>query len=132
MSSSKGPRQPGLFLPMPGGMEKLTPQLAARLYREQWYPAYPRHTNPDAGERAFTKILTENRASLDDLLAGARRYAAYCEAEHKEEQFIQHPATFLNAGGWKNTYNTQRQLSPAEARAAALSRAGQAFMGRLE
>lgn len=63
---------------------------------EIWYSAYPRKIARGAAERAFAKAI--KIAKLDDLIAGAKRYAA--TVADSEPRFVAHPATWLNAKRW--------------------------------
>ena len=66
---------------------------------EVFYKTYPRHTGRLAAEKAFRAAL--RKAPADDILAGARRFAADPNLPPKEEQrFIPMPATWLNQGRW--------------------------------
>ena len=64
-----------------------------------FYEAYPRHTGRLAAEKAFRTAL--KRATADEILAGARRFAADPNLPPRGEQrFIPMPATWLNQGRW--------------------------------
>lgn len=63
---------------------------------ERWYAAYPRHVARGAAEKAFPKAL--KLASLDELIAGAKRYSG--EIAGREMRFVCHPATWLNQKRW--------------------------------
>ena len=65
---------------------------------EEWYGIYPLHKARLAAEKAFLGALA--RASPAELLAGAARYRDECAG--KERRYIAHPATWLNAGRWKD------------------------------
>ncbi|MDY0891856.1 helix-turn-helix domain-containing protein [Frigoribacterium sp. CFBP9030] len=64
-----------------------------------FYKVYPRHTGRLAAEKAFRAAL--KKATADEILAGARRFAADPNLPSREEQrFIPMPATWLNQGRW--------------------------------
>ena len=63
-----------------------------------WYAAYPRHKARDAASKAYRAALKQ--ADAETLLAGARRYRAGCTG--LDPKLIAHPATWLNAGRWKD------------------------------
>jgi len=65
---------------------------------EEWYAIYPLHKARLAAERSFLAALA--RASPAELLAGAARYRDECVG--KEPRYIAHPASWLNAGRWKD------------------------------
>ena len=70
-------------------------------YRElfdEFWKEYPRKSDKRAGLRAFRSAL--NRASFEDILAGAIRYAT--DPNLPEARYIKHPATWLNADAWEN------------------------------
>lgn len=62
----------------------------------EFWAAYPRKAGKDAARRAFEKAARRVPASA--ILDGARRLAA--DPNLPELQFIPHPATWLNRGGW--------------------------------
>lgn len=68
-------------------------------FAEQFWPAYPRHVGKAAAERAWTKARKDGTPA-DEIITGARRYAAECERRQTEPHYIAHPATWLNAGRW--------------------------------
>jgi hypothetical protein len=63
---------------------------------EVFYQAYPKRRARGKAEQAYTKALSF--ATAEELLAGAKRYAA--EVRGKEEQFVAHPASWLNQKRW--------------------------------
>ena len=63
---------------------------------ELWYAAYPRKVARGAAERAFAKAI--KIAAIEDLIAGATRYAKAVSG--KEPEFVAHPATWLNGKRW--------------------------------
>jgi len=63
---------------------------------DEFWAAYPKRVGKDAARKAFTKAI--KRASIETILAGARRYAS--DPNLPEKQFIPDPATWLNAGRW--------------------------------
>lgn len=68
------------------------------IFERDFWPMVPLKKDKDAAQRAFKSAL--KRADLVDILEGARRWAA--ESVGKDRQFIKRPATWLNAGGWKD------------------------------
>jgi hypothetical protein len=83
-----------------------------------FYNTYPRKKNPLEAKRAFAKALTV--ASFDEILAGAIRYANDPNLP-SDKQFIPHPATWLNKGGWMNGPEPERKMSPEEREAKELA-----------
>ena len=67
-------------------------------FEESWN-SYPR--TKDASKRdAFKAWGARVKAGVDpaSILAGVKRYAAYCAAMQKEQQYIKQPATFFGPG----------------------------------
>jgi hypothetical protein len=62
-----------------------------------FYQAYPKRRARAKAEAAYTKALSLG-ATADELLAGAKRYAA--EVRGKESQFVAFPASWLNQQRW--------------------------------
>lgn len=86
-------------------------RLAARWpedYREQFKATYPKRYNIDwkATFRKLGKIEQAGDVEFDDIMAGARTYAARMNRkvaqDPKEEEFIAHATTWLNQERWKN------------------------------
>jgi hypothetical protein len=63
---------------------------------EAWWQHYPKRVARKEAERAFLKA--RKSASLEELIAGAKRYAASIT----DPKFTAHPATWLNAGRWSD------------------------------
>lgn len=63
---------------------------------EEWYQAYPLHKGRGAALRAYRKARTE--AEREVLLTAAKAFAR--KSAGKEQQFIAHPATWLNQDRW--------------------------------
>lgn len=82
---------------------------------DRWYAAYPRKVARGAAEKAFTKA--RKLASLDDLIAGAERYAQ--QVRGVEVRFIAHPATWLNQKRWLD----ERPITGLSSALSALQRA---------
>ena len=51
------------------------------------------------GYQALTKALNDG-AQLEEILAGAQRYAKEVDQLSTAAQFVKHPATWLNKGCW--------------------------------
>jgi hypothetical protein len=62
----------------------------------EFWAANPKHVGKLDAAKAFTKALQE--ASADELIAGAKRYAA--ERADQDPRYTKHPATWLNKGCW--------------------------------
>lgn len=67
---------------------------------DHWYAIYPRHVGKIAARRAYERAVKKHGASIEQLLAGAERYAQ--ERRGQEPQFTKHPATWLSAGCWED------------------------------
>ncbi|MBR9765907.1 MAG: helix-turn-helix domain-containing protein [Rhodobacteraceae bacterium] len=63
-----------------------------------FYEAYPRKIARGNAEKAWAKAVKS--ALPQEIIDGARRYAALCRQKGTEAQFIAHPATWLNAQRW--------------------------------
>jgi hypothetical protein len=78
---------------------------------DQFYQAYPRHVARGAARKAFDRIIAGGKATVPDLVAGAKRYAA--EKTGQDEQYTKHPATWLNAEGWSDEPQPSRPVVSA-------------------
>lgn len=65
---------------------------------DRFWQAYPRRVGKDAAKAAFAKVLEKGRATADELIAGAERYAA--ERSTQDPTYTKHPTTWLNGGHW--------------------------------
>jgi hypothetical protein len=65
---------------------------------DAFWSAYPRKVEKGAARRAYATVLKAGKATGDDLLAGALRYAA--ERAGQDPKFTKHAARWLNAECW--------------------------------
>jgi hypothetical protein len=65
---------------------------------EDWWRQYPKRVAKAAALKAYRTVITKKLATVDELLAGAMRYAA--EREGQDPRYTKHPATWLNGGCW--------------------------------
>lgn len=77
-----------------------------------FYDAMPLKRDPDDAAKAFRKVIDAGKATPEQLLAGARAYAA--ERMGQDPKFTKHPATWLNKGSWKD----QPSVYPTSAKGA--------------
>ena len=77
--------------------EPLENSLVSEMFSEFWND-YPRKSDKRAALRAFKSAL--NRASFEEILAGAIRYAK--DPNLPDTKYIKHPATWLNGDAWEN------------------------------
>jgi hypothetical protein len=67
------------------------------------YPKREGDRDRPAALKAFRKAL--NRASAQAIIAGAARYAAFCDRTLKTKTpFVRQARTWLNANGWQEEY----------------------------
>jgi hypothetical protein len=69
---------------------------AQELFKEFW-KEYPRKLDKAKAARAFSSAL--NRASFEDILAGAIQYK---NDPNRIDEFTKYPASWLNADAWEN------------------------------
>ena len=65
---------------------------------DRWYAIYPKHRARGKARKAFERIIRSGKATVDELIAGATRYAA--ERQGQEQRFTKDPATWLNGECW--------------------------------
>lgn len=63
---------------------------------DDFYRVYPRKVGREEARKAFERV--SRKTAVDVIVAGAARFAA--DPNLPEKQFIPHPATWLNRGGW--------------------------------
>ena len=79
---------------------------------ERFWETYPRKVAKGNAVKAFSKAL--KRTDCETIIKGAGRYAV--EVTGKEERYIAHPASWLNADRWEDQpaeTSTTSGLSPA-------------------
>lgn len=70
---------------------------------EQFWKAYPKKKNKGQAEKAFKKL---NGIDIDVLLSSIEKAKQSSEWMKDGGQFIPYPATWLNAKGWEDEYDT--------------------------
>jgi uncharacterized protein YdaU (DUF1376 family) len=73
--------------------------IRARAFDEFW-SVYPRHVAKKNAINAFAKAI-KGGTTHEIIIAGARRYADECKT--KEQRYIAHAASWLNAGRWEDS-----------------------------
>jgi hypothetical protein len=71
---------------------------------EKFYAAYPRKKNPSAARRAWRKVKP---AEVEVILAGLEALKSG-EWKGKDQQYIPHPASWLNDRRWEDEIETRR------------------------
>jgi phage replication O-like protein O len=66
---------------------------------DRFYAAYPRKVSRKAAERAFARLAPDDQL-VADILAGLER--AKASGQWSDPKFTPHPATWLNAEGWRD------------------------------
>lgn len=73
--------------------------------------AYPKNNGaPKPARKSLGTAL--KAASLNEIEAGAKRYAAHCDAEGTEIKYRKHLATWLNEAGWETEYTSKSDPPP--------------------
>ena len=73
---------------------------------DSFWSVVPRKTGKDAAEKAYRQKIAAGRATPSEILAGAIRWRD--EAKHDDPQYVPHPATWLNRGGWEDEPRSQQ------------------------
>lgn len=71
----------------------------------EFYQTYPRHVGRANAQKSYNKARLGG-ATHEAIITGARRYADECK--DKEQRFIAHPASWLNAGRWDDAPGANR------------------------
>jgi hypothetical protein len=66
---------------------------------DRFYTAYPKKKSRKAAEKAFAKLNPDEQL-LADILSGIER--AMKSEQWRDPQFVPHPATWLDAEGWRD------------------------------
>lgn len=68
---------------------------------DEFWMIYPRKVAKGNAQKAWAKAV--KRASVEEILAGARRYAEARQGQ--DNQFTAHPASWLNGDRWADDFN---------------------------
>ncbi len=71
---------------------------------EQFWQEYPRKVDKEEAYKKFRTIMLQKRATLDELIAGAKRYFDEVLQKKTDTQYIKHASTWLNNLCWLNEY----------------------------
>lgn len=79
----------------------------------EFWKSYPRRVAKIAAFNMWQRAIKKFGATPQQLIEGANRYAVHVEG--KDQQYIKHPSSWLNAGCWEDEYETEKQYtSPQE------------------
>lgn len=81
---------------------------------ERWWAEVPRRVGKDAARRKFTAVVKAGQVTVDELVAGIRRYAQHIRTNSIEPQYVAHPATWLHQGRWQDELTDHRHGRRAE------------------
>lgn len=70
----------------------------------------PKKVSKLRARKAFEAVLSNGQATAEQLIEGVERYAQNIQTSGTEYQFIKHPATWLNDGGWED--ETPKIITP--------------------
>jgi hypothetical protein len=65
---------------------------------ETFYKQYPKRVEKLKALKAYRNVIAKHLATTEELLAGAKRYAA--EQSSADPKYTKYPASWLNAGCW--------------------------------
>lgn len=77
---------------------------------QEFYAQYPRKVAKQNALKAYKKAI-ENKISPEMILSGVQKYKEYIAAEKIDNQYIKHPASWLNSCGWEDEYEIKRNTS---------------------
>jgi hypothetical protein len=92
---AKAPKPPKKNIPIEEHLDSKTIDIESSF--SQFWAVYPKKDDKPLAKRSFEKAL--NRASLEVILAGAKRYR---DDPNREDAFTKNPSTWLNADAWEN------------------------------
>ena len=78
----------------------------SRAFGEFW-AVYPKRLGKKSASEKF-KTAVRSGVSSQHLINGAKRYAAWCLENRKEERFIKNPATWFNQGCWDDELKPEK------------------------
>ena len=65
---------------------------------DQWWEAYPLKVGKEDAQRLFLRAIGDRKATADELLAGAQRYAE--AVTDRDPKFIKQPVNWLRGRHW--------------------------------
>ena len=81
--------------------EEVTPNARKREVEKdfgRWFAIYPRKAEQRAAFRLFERVLQKREATVEELVAGAQRYAI--EVHGRDPAMVKHPTTWLQRQCW--------------------------------
>ena len=66
---------------------------------KEFYSIYPRKKSPLDAEKAWKQMLAQGYTE-QQMIDGAKKFAAECRAEGREAKYTPYPASWLRAGGF--------------------------------
>lgn len=84
--------------------EKTSADEWAEAFDSDFWPAYPRKRGCSKllARRAWSRIHPKTQATFDRVMDGLDKWRALWDERGTEEQFIAHPATWLNQQRWED------------------------------
>lgn len=80
---------------------------------DEWWETYPRRDGKIAARKVFDRVLKNRQATVEELIAGARRYAAARAGQ--DPKFTKVPTTWLNGGHWADEPVGSGSFQPGQA-----------------
>ncbi|MCJ2065036.1 helix-turn-helix domain-containing protein [Methylobacterium sp. J-088] len=81
---------------------------------DEWWETYPRRDGKIAARKAFDRALKDRAATVEELIAGARRYAD--SRAGQDPKFTKVPTTWLNGGHWADEPAPRHTVTVANGR----------------
>lgn len=72
---------------------------------EKFWSESPRKIGKAACEKKFASLVKSSQVTVDELVAGIRRYSQHISSNAIEDRFIVHPITWLTQGRWADELN---------------------------
>jgi len=80
----------------------------------EFYELYPRKEDKKPAAIKYQKIVSNDEATHEQIMAGAKKYVAYIRAKNKDDDFIKLPSTWLNKASWNNEYQTKPRIQASQ------------------
>jgi hypothetical protein len=100
-------------------VESVTPETEKRQRREEknefdeFWSSYPKKKNKGTAEKAWKKIKPTN-GTIALMMKGLESAKSSSDWQKDNGQFIPYPATWLNAKGWEDEYETHHSSQLTE------------------
>lgn len=82
---------------------------------DRFWDLVPKKVGKLDAEKKFFAAIKSGQVTVDELIAGMRRYAQHIRSNSTDDQYVSHPASWLNKGRWHDELKQKPQKSKIRA-----------------